>query len=413
MAAYAFCVFAFFFACCPPRVDGSFQFKSSRVTSGLVSLYTFEEGALNPSAVQSADQSGLNVLGNITIAHSATSATWTSGRAGLHLNGTGSLSRAVSAFNLTGLSKLLQVSQAVTIELWFTPSSATESGTIVGFGNWAARAQEPGGCGGTGYDLVMQQAGSMMKFFMLTNRSAGQCAQYGQTFTPSSVNYYAVTVNATASHTYLNSAAGTRSVVTGVAFSTWNNPMYLMFGQPVFNLGSSYTAYTWEGDIYLLSVYTRALNQSEIQQNYNAGVPFSTPVGLPAVSWIAIQQGTIASLPVLNYTNYDSSKYSSVNLVITSMPTAGTLQTSAGIMVTYVPFAFQSGQIFVYHGNPGFSGIDSVAFAPNNSYGLGTSGSVNILAIAPAYSSNMTITVPMMATSQCSCQLSCAQLLVP
>ena len=105
-------------------VNANYQYVSPRVNSGLLSLYTFTEGAINSSATSSTDLSGYSkpVLGNLTnINIDPLSSSWTVGRAGLHLNGTGTHTRANSAYNTSTLVSLLSSTAAFTFELWFTP----------------------------------------------------------------------------------------------------------------------------------------------------------------------------------------------------------------------------------------------------------------------------------------------------
>lgn len=108
----------------------SYGYASPRVTSGLLSLYTFTEGAGNSAATSSADQSGYAtpVLGDLTnINVDPLSSTWTAGRAGLHLSGTGTQNRAVSTYNTATLVSLLSAPNAFTFELWFSPANASHS----------------------------------------------------------------------------------------------------------------------------------------------------------------------------------------------------------------------------------------------------------------------------------------------
>ena len=415
-AAFAFVALLIVVSVSLPAAHGSFQFKSPRVTSGLVSLYTFEEGAATPSSLQSSDQSGVNALGNISISPSATSAMWTAGRAGLHLNGTGNTSRAVSAFNVTSLISMIAAKSQITIELWYASSSTTESGMIFGFGSWATKAHELGVCS-TAYDLAVFQVNSMLSYLMLANGSSSPltCVQNSQPVVAALFNHHTIVITSTGASSYVNAVlpAASTSVVQ-LNFTSWNKSTSLMFGQPVYNIGGgSYTNTTWAGDIFLFAIYNRALNQSEVQQNYAAGVPFSIPVATPSNAWVAVQAGVYVAnlaalpiaLPTLNYSNYDATKYSSVSMQITLPPSVGYLYTYPGNVriggnVSRIPFRFAVNQVFGYQAPAQYSGVDTFLFAANSTAGSSSNSTVYVLVIVPPWTASSTIAMNALANGK-------------
>ena len=427
------------FLCCSDHltVNADFQFASARVSSGLVALYTFTEGASNPTSLQTADQSGVNVLGNITLSSDPLSASWTTGRAGIHLSGTGSQTRAVSAFNVTTLVSLLSATAGFTIEMWFTSSSTTQKGMILGYGNWTTKAHESGSCGD--FDLALFQVGSNIATNVIQNRSAALCSPMTLPVTLTSPTYVALTLNSSWQRLAVNTAAPITAVMTKLNFHTWLLNVALMLGQPLYNTGSGYTTNTWAGDIFLVSVYNRSLTPSELRQNYIAGIPFSIPTPLPAASWLAVEENalpqdlsSLSPSPLfLNYSNTDFSTYSAVTIAITSPPTYGLLLTSdlttqiGGSGGVSLPYIFSVGQDFAYQPPSVFSGVDSFTFAASNSISAGPSGVVNILVIAPPTSTDVAASVVVStqgealshmpityAHSFCSCSDLCAVLSV-
>ena len=380
-----------------------FQFASPRVSSGLVALYTFTEGASNPASLQSVDQSGSNVLGNITLSSDPLSAAWTSGRAGLHLNGTGTQTRAVSAFNATRLISLLSNAAGLTIEVWFTPSSTAEKGMIYGFGDWTPKAHESGSCGD--YDFAVYQEATNVVFDAVWNRTASQCGTATQFSALSSATFVSISLNSSHQRVIVN-AASINSVVSKLDFHSWNSTALLMFSQPVFNNAGVYTSNTWAGDLFLMAIYNRTLALSDVAQNYAAGIPYSVPIPVPALTWLAAQENalparlsTLSSSPLLlDYSNSDSSRYSTVSIAITSGPTHGLLFTypdmtpvaGAGFAM---PFAFTVGQAFAYQPPASYSGVDSFTFTPRVAVESGASGTVLILIIAPPVSADLSASV--------------------
>ena len=350
----------------------SFQFASPRVSSGLVALYTFTEGASNPSSLQSADQSGVNLLGNITLSCDPLSATWTSGRAGLHLNGTGGQTRAVSAFNVTQLVSKLVTSPAYSFEMWFTPTSNSTLGMIFGLGSWTPRQVDYTSCSSghvVQYDIgVYQTVNAGITVSVVGGSfSSLQCDSLSISPSPYSAAYHLViTFNSTKVVNYLNSVNSSSSSFTPNA-SVWSTAMHLLFGQTA---SSSSSVSSWTGDIFLFSIYNRSLSWADVQQNYAAGLPHSIPVALPVVSWLAIAFSILSAdltilsspLPTLTYSNFDSLAYANVSIYITRTVSNGILSSTSGGAQLVVPYKFSSGQKLWYRSNAGFHGVDQFIF---------------------------------------------------
>ena len=353
-----------------PCADADFQFSSPRVTTGLLALYTFTEGASDPFSLQSADQSTVNVLGNITLSSEPLSAAWTSGRAGLHLNGTGTHTRAVSAFNVTSLISMLSPSRSYSLDLWFTPSNGTQ-GMIFGLGSWTPKQLDSTQCysgQSVVYDLAVYGSLSAGVNVMITGGSLTSLQCVTTTVSPSSKlspYHFAIAVNSTKVVTFLNSATSVLST-TSSNLSVWTSTMQLLFGQTVTTQAPTTS---WAGDIFLFSIYNRSLSSAEVQQNFAAGIPRSVPVALPASTWLAVASSAIAldlstlstPLPNLTYSNFDSSVYANVSLYITKLPAHGTLSAVSAGVALVVPYKFTLGQHFWYR-SPGYHGTDQFTF---------------------------------------------------
>ena len=329
-----------------------------------LSLYTFTEGAVDPIATSSADQSGysISVFGNLTnINVDSLSSSWTTGRAGLHLNGTGNQTRAISTYNTSTLVSLMSSSAAITFELWFIPANASQYGIIAGLGLWAAKSQEPGVCrsNSTTYNdfAIAQKGTSVAVNFLGGSAISPTCISSAAVTLSGPVPYhFIITINATTVTTYLNgvTAASFRAAIN---MSNWVSGMKFMFGQTLSPSPVTYSNITWAGNVFLAAIYNRTLSASEMLQNHAAGVPHSVPLPNPATLWIVMDVfSTFTTLPFLFYNNTDSSVYAPITLYISSKPSLGSLYTVAdgnpdtrvGDQLNPLPFAFDGTDSFAY-----------------------------------------------------------------
>ena len=373
-------VFVLLFA---STTHADYQFASPRVTSGLLSLYTFTEGAGNPTSTASTDQSGYGapVLGNLTNINADTlSSSWTTGRAGLHLNGTGFGNRAVSTRNASTLVSLLSSSAAFTFELWFIPANASQYGIIAGLGSWAPRSVEPGYCriSSTTYDslAISQQGLKVVANFLGGSAATPSCV----TSVPVSLvgtgpHHFIIMTNATYLTTYIDGSIST-VYKSNVNMSNWVGTMSLMFGQTISQTTPAiYPNITWAGDVLLAAIYSRTLSPDEMQQNHLAGVPHSVPLPYPSMQWVVVDVTAVyTTLPLMLYNNTDASTYANITLFISSQPAGALYVLSAGYPTTRVgdtnypvPFAFNPSTRFAYLpiGTAGY--IDSLQYYVSHS----------------------------------------------
>ena len=292
------------------------------------------------------------------------------------------------------------------MEMWFSPSNGTQ-GLIFGLGSWSAKQLDASTCysgSAVVYDLAVYGSQSAGVSTSIAGGSLTSLQCITSTVpapSKSSLYHFALTVNSTRVVTFLNSASSI-SATAASNLSVWTSSMQLFFGQTA---TSAVPTRSWAGDVFLFSIYNRSLSSAEVQQNYAAGTVQSIPTPLPAVTWLAVQQNaftqylsSLSSPPLfLNYSNTDSSLYSTITIAITSGPTYGTLYTSD---LSYqiggnggAPFAFSVGQDFAYQPPPTFSGVDAFAFAASNSISAGPSGMVNILVISPPTSTDVAASV--------------------
>jgi large repetitive protein len=224
---------------------------NSRVNAGLVSLYTFREGAGNTVY----DVSGVGTQMNLTI-NNTSNATWING-AGIHLTGSNFIQ---STGNAQKLLDTFSASNAITIEAWIRPSNATQTGP--------AR-------------IVSMSSGTSLRNFSLLqeadNYSARLRTSAGTTTNgmPQLLSPDNKVASAYAQHVVytMSSAGAERMYVDGIlvasgtrsgSFTNWSNM--------IFGLGNETTMdRTWLGKIYMVALYNQDFDQSEVNQNLQAG----------------------------------------------------------------------------------------------------------------------------------------------
>jgi hypothetical protein len=102
-------------------------------------------------------------------------------------------------------------------------------------------------------------------------------------------------------------------------YEYWNKLAKLEVGQPK----NDRSGMTWQGDIYLISMYDRALNASEILINYQAGLPNNKPVIIPKLQTINTIQNKYNQLNLtFAASDYDNDN---VTIYIDMLPNKGTL----------------------------------------------------------------------------------------
>ena len=295
--------------------------SSSRVSSSLLVLYTFNEGQSNLSAATTADVSvsspSASLLSSLLVL--PLSATWSPLRQGLTLTGQSPPTTAgvSSANSVSGL--VSQLYSSYTVELWFAAADYAHSGTILGFGSWnplvpsASCMGSQSGAQGT-RDWQLYQQGMGVSTVLSYQGSSPGCTTVTVALNASSPYHHVVTSVTRTSSTqatvvgYYNGVAALTSMVTQTPFSEWVQGNHLQ-------LSSSRTASssppssnsTWTGSVYLIAMYSTALSASAVQANYAAGLPNSQPVLNTSSQTVSVvQNASIAVLPLdLTATDFD------------------------------------------------------------------------------------------------------------
>ena len=218
----------------------------SRVTTGLTSLYEFNE--TSGSTVN--DTSGVGTPLNLTIANPANTA-WIPGA--LRVNTATTISSAVAASKITSPSK---ASGGMTLEAWVKPANTTQTGPA----RIAAIATDT-----NTRNIEIAQSGTSYHG-RLRGSAGGTITAFGTGADPTQLQHvvFVRDPNGTMS-LYVNGTEVATATSPG-DLSTWDSNMKLTLANV---LGT--TPRPWLGELHLVATYGRALTHSEITQNYTAG----------------------------------------------------------------------------------------------------------------------------------------------
>ena len=218
-------------------------------TTDVVALYNFNEGIGNTVY----DVSGFNAPLNLTIANTS-NATWLSG-GGLDVHSATIIESATAA---TKITSACQATNEITIEAWVRPDNLTQGGPA----RIATLSQNTGNrnftLGQEGNDYIGRLRTSTTNNNGMPNLVAHDDVQTSLqhvVFTRDDNSNTRMYVNGVLVH------GGTR---TG-NFSNWNSSYKFALANELTNDRA------WKGTFYRVAVYNRALNSSQVSQNYFAG----------------------------------------------------------------------------------------------------------------------------------------------
>ena len=227
------------------KISGS----NERVISGLQALYNFKEG----SGAIVEDESGVGSPLDLRIENINT-VNWTP--SGLTVTSEGRIKSDNVASKVINTSK---ATNELTFEAWFLPSNMTQR-------NIYARMMTLSNDSKTERNIGLMHKGTDYQFNLRTNTTSlnGGVAINGSNV--QALTHYVFTrdLNSNAK-VYINGTLVHEEQITG-DFSTWDNGYFLYLGSEVTD--GNY----WEGTYYLTAIYSRALNEGEVNQNYAFGV---------------------------------------------------------------------------------------------------------------------------------------------
>jgi len=227
---------------------------TTRITTGLQTLYPFREG----SGTTVNDVSGIGTPLNLNISGDTT---WSA--AGLTVN---SNSLIASAGAATKVIDAVKSSNAITMEAWVTPANTTQSGPA----RIASLSLDPYnrnftlGQQGNRYDIRLRTTGTSNNGIPSVGTATGTLtlAQTHLVYTRDATGIV---------NLYKNGALLSTSNVSG-NMSNWDNGYRL-------GLANELSAdRPWLGSLHLVAIYNRALSGTDITQNFTAGPQSGTTV---------------------------------------------------------------------------------------------------------------------------------------
>jgi hypothetical protein len=225
--------------------------NGTRITEGLQALYTFDEG----SGDTLYDVSGESPPLNLTIEDPGRTSWLPAG--GLAVNASTIIQSADAA---TKVIEACQATNEISIEAWITPANTTQSGParIVTLSSNPSNRNFTLGQGGKIFDIRLRTTA--------TDRNGRP-----------SVSTPAGSLTTGLTHVlYTRDAAGIARIYvngTEVSSRTIGGDLSNWKGTYEFGLANEMTLNRpWQGELYLVAIYDRALNPQEIDQNFQAGV---------------------------------------------------------------------------------------------------------------------------------------------
>jgi hypothetical protein len=253
---------------------------SSRVTSGLAALYTFEQGASGNTIY---DVSGSGAPLNLTITSGST--TWLSG-GGLAVN---SASRITSGSAAAKIFDAVNSSNALSVEAWIVPANVSQDGParIVSLSDTATNRNLTLGQG-----LWGSRPSSVFDFRLRTTATDdnGQPSLDTDTGTAQArLQHVVVTFNNGQRRVFIDGAE-VKADTPGGTLANWDTSLPLLLANEADG------DRPWLGDFHLVAFYGRALSPAEISQNFQSGIHGltpSSPTPTPLPSPTATPQPTV------------------------------------------------------------------------------------------------------------------------
>ena len=305
---------------------------SDRVTTGLLVLYTFQEGQHSLNASTTLDQSSKHLLPALNLP--SLSSSWSAQRQGLTLTGrydnTSVPSPSIIQSSTIVSYFKVNVQSSFSVEAFLSPASLSQRGVVLGFGSWDPSTIDSGCQGGsTGWrDWYWYQNGSYISTVLSHVGSTPGCSSVSIPLSASAAVHHVVTsvamVGSTSANVscYYNGELVLSTLITQTTFQQWQGSNYLQLSSARLTAPASPKA-TWQGSVYLFAMYSPALTATGVVTNYQSHLPNSAPVLASLIqSATILQSSTLASLSAVtfNATDYDGD---SILYAIVTMPAKG------------------------------------------------------------------------------------------
>ena len=313
-AALLFVVFVLLPA--PALSQSSF---SSRVSTGLISLFKLTEGQTATSAPSSAADSVSSApFGSLTV--NTAVASWSLAHVGLttsNYTAAGTPPRPV----VSTLTNAAVLSNNYTLELWMRPASAARIiGVVAGIGDYGAVSALPS-CPTSPTLAIFQQLAIMQVLLPLSVSSCSPFFSSGAvSLNHTAPNHVVVSVATNGASLYVNSVE-----MGNIALATTATAGYLYLA-PSFTSSAVNFTNTWPGVIYMAAFYNKSLSAAQVATNFQAWLPNSVPYS--ASSAVTVPENTLTNFS-LNATDFDvqhgHGAGQNLSFRVTSLPALGTL----------------------------------------------------------------------------------------
>ena len=238
--------------------------NAGRIITGLVSLYTFEEGP-NSTYVYDVSNSG-NPL-DLIIANGSSTA-WIPG-GGLAINGS---SLIVSAGPADKVIQAAKLSNEITVEAWIVPANTTQNGP-------ARIVSLSGGATTRNFTLAQGLWGNQPSalYDARLRSNGGVTDDNGQPSLSSASGSAQVKLQQVVLtfkngiRTLYIDGSQVESDSIGGSLGNWDGSF------PLFLANESDGARPWLGEMYLVAIYDQALTAPDVLQNFNTGLPGAVP----------------------------------------------------------------------------------------------------------------------------------------
>lgn len=289
---------------------GATQFET-RVQSGLAALFTFKEGQYDLAAATAADVSDRRLLGDLGVVPTPGEAEWMDDRPGIFFpSEQGDAIVVESLGTIQALKEAFVESGEFSVEVWIESADLTQRLSFLSFGDISNAAP----CGT--YDFFVGQDRSVID---PSTTMGTRCVSTGS-FDPITLSASHVVVSFEGPELHIDVNAGFRTTIPIPEYdvSVWNDTYTVLLGHLNPNQG---TELTWQGKILTMAIYDRALNETEVQRNFDAFLPNARPVVEPMEPEINEDETTMIPL---TGTDFDVGDDAAFVFSVTSLPSNGT-----------------------------------------------------------------------------------------
>lgn len=263
--------------------DGLVASSGGRVESDIIALYQFKTGTGNTAY----DTSGISPAANLTLTGDVE---WLGSWGLSFTNGKAQASTA----NSKKLHDLITSTNEFSVEAWLTPNNVTQEGPARIISYSAGDDDRNFTLGQTlyNYDFMLKTSSSD------TNGEPALSTPDADEVLQATLQHVVLTYSATAGRKIYVNGQLVETVDDNIApLASWDDSFALILGREASN------NHTWQGNIRLLAIFNRVLEQEQITQNYEVGVGEKFYL-LFSISELVDLANTFILFEVSQYDNY-------------------------------------------------------------------------------------------------------------